>query len=487
MKLYKGKAVKPYKWNKESLGNVSAKKDAALEQLNYWDSLERLGSLSEEDRRSQRTARDEFSHCAILEEISWRQKSRALWLKEGDNNTKFFHRMANARRRGNFISSLTVRGVRMDKEEELKEGIRSYFKSMFEETPVRRPAVDSGLFKTLDLLDNETLEGPFSKEEVFEDLHTQNTVFRSLNATFLVLIPKKAGASDVQDFRLISLVGRLYKIIAKVLANRLKRVMGKVVSNSQNAFVGVFSSLIARAEEKGFIRGFKVMGRSGEGIYVSHLLFADDTLLFCEDNRDQLEFWKRKIQEEIGYLEKQYLSKEARLTLIKSTLSNLPIYFMSLFVIPKKVRLRLERIQREFLWGDLEERRKIHLRFPLERESFWRKVIVGKFGEEEGGWTIRKWLTFEGDKEVEAGVGRFKKGRIPKFGRSRGRESLMSNHIIAVWGKFLTVDMLMKRGWSMVNRCSLCKDNKESADHILIHCDKTRELWTLLLSSFGLV
>ena len=45
--------------------------------------------------------------------------------------------------------------------------------------------------------------------------------------------------------------------------------------------------------------------------------------------------------------------------------------------------------------------------------------------------------------------------------------------------------MLMRRGWSTVNRCSLCKENKESADHILIHCGKTRELWTLLLSSFG--
>ena len=39
----------------------------------------------------------------------------------------------------------------------------------------------------------------------------------------------------------------------------------------------------------------------------------------------------------------------------------------------------------------------------------------------------------------------------------------------------------------MVNRCSLCKDNEESADHILIHCGKTRELWTLLLSSFSLL
>ena len=67
-------ALKYYlkRWNKETLGNVSTRKDAALEKLNYWDSLERFGSLSEEDRSSQRIVRDEFSHCAILEEISLR-------------------------------------------------------------------------------------------------------------------------------------------------------------------------------------------------------------------------------------------------------------------------------------------------------------------------------------------------------------------------------------------------------------------------------
>ena len=111
--------------------------------------------------------------------------------------------------------------------------------------------------------------------------------------------------------------------------------------------------------------------------------------------------------------EKQYLSKGRRLTLIKCTLSNLLIYFMLLFVIQRKVRIGLEIIQREFLWGDMEERRKIHLaswsvickdkkhgglglrhleglnqallgtwlwRFSLERESFWRRVIRGKLG-----------------------------------------------------------------------------------------------------------
>ncbi|WJZ81860.1 hypothetical protein VitviT2T_001675 [Vitis vinifera] len=53
----------------------------------------------------------------------------------------------------------------------------------------------------------------------------------------MVLTPKKGGAEDLKDFRPISLVGSLYKLLAKVLANRLKKVMGKLVSKSQNAFV----------------------------------------------------------------------------------------------------------------------------------------------------------------------------------------------------------------------------------------------------------
>ena len=51
------------------------------------------------------------------------------------------------------------------------------------------------------------------------------------------MIPKKADAIEVKDFRPISLVGSVYKIIAKVLANRLRLVLEKIVSDSQNAFV----------------------------------------------------------------------------------------------------------------------------------------------------------------------------------------------------------------------------------------------------------
>ena len=60
---------------------------------------------------------------------------------------------------------------------------------------------------------------------------------KSLNTTFLVLAPKKGGADDLRDYRPISLEERLYKLLAKVLANRLKKVVGKVVSSSQNTFV----------------------------------------------------------------------------------------------------------------------------------------------------------------------------------------------------------------------------------------------------------
>ena len=53
----------------------------------------------------------------------------------------------------------------------------------------------------------------------------------------MVLIPKKSGVEDLGDFRPISLLGGLYKLLVKVLANRLKKVIGKVVYTAQNAFV----------------------------------------------------------------------------------------------------------------------------------------------------------------------------------------------------------------------------------------------------------
>ena len=71
----------------------------------------------------------------------------------------------------------------------------------------------------------------------FKEFHKQGRFVRSRNATFLVLVPKKRNVKDLKDLRSISLVGGLYKILAKVLANRIKRVLGQVISLVQLAFV----------------------------------------------------------------------------------------------------------------------------------------------------------------------------------------------------------------------------------------------------------
>ena len=55
---------------------------------------------------------------------------------------------------------------------------------------------------------------------VFEEFYLHSKFEKSHNATFLVLVPKKNDASNIQDFRPISLVESVYKILAKVLANR---------------------------------------------------------------------------------------------------------------------------------------------------------------------------------------------------------------------------------------------------------------------------
>ena len=111
------------------------------------------------------------------------------------------------------------------------------------------PFREDEVFIALNEMDGDKAPGPdgfslafwqafkhFVKSEIMEmsrEFYANESFIKSLNATFVVLIPKKGDA----DLRPISHLGSLYKILAKVLANRLKKVVGKVVSEAQNAFV----------------------------------------------------------------------------------------------------------------------------------------------------------------------------------------------------------------------------------------------------------
>ena len=50
----------------------------------------------------------------------------------------------------------------------------------------------------------------------------------------------------------------------------------------------VFSKMMKRVEGAGLLRGFRADGRRGRGVCVSHLLFTDDTILFCDADKEQI-------------------------------------------------------------------------------------------------------------------------------------------------------------------------------------------------------
>jgi hypothetical protein len=188
------------------------------------------------------------------------------------------------------------------------------------------------------------------------------------------------------------------------------------------------SRMISKAVAGGFLSGFQVGSRDTDSVHVSHLLFADDTLIFSSANPAHIfnlhllftwfeaisglkinfnksemapvgtvpaldslaailgcktvqlpmsylgpplganfkskSIWNpilEKMERKLSGWQYMYLSKGGRVTLIKSTLSSLPTYYLSLFPILKSVALRIDKIQKDFLWGRLGEGKKFHL------------------------------------------------------------------------------------------------------------------------------
>jgi hypothetical protein len=189
-----------------------------------------------------------------------------------------------------------------------------------------------------------------------------------------------------------------------------------------------FSRMISVIYSRGLISGFSMGTRDHDRVEVSHLLFADDTLVFCGADASQISYmgaflvcfeavsglkvnltksslvpvgslddvdqlarslgcgtvdlplkylglplgasFKLKViwrdledlmARRLAPWKRTYLSKGGRVALIKSTLSNLLTYLLSLFPIPADVTKRIEKIQWDFLWGGLNDEVKLDL------------------------------------------------------------------------------------------------------------------------------
>ena len=205
----------------------------------------------------------------------------------------------------------------------------------------------------------------------------------------------------------------------------------------------VLDALSRRVVIGGFRSGCSIRGGRRPNLKISHLFFADDTVVLCEANKDHLThsswilFWfevasdlrinldkseiipvgmveeideltaelgckvgllpsqylglplealsmwdgvEEKMRRRLALWKRKYISKGGRITFIKSTLASMPIYHMSLFRMPKIVARRLEKVQRDFLWGGGNLERKAHL-------VKWEVVCADK---NKGGLGLRK-------------------------------------------------------------------------------------------------
>ncbi|RVX15528.1 hypothetical protein CK203_009184 [Vitis vinifera] len=188
-------------WNREVFGHLEDNKRAALQQVDYWDGVESERSLSLEETELKKEAKESYQKWVMLEESHWRQLSREVWLKEGDKNTGFFHRMANAHRNNNTRLSEDV-GWKAD-----IEGIQLNRISQQEAKSLEIPFSENEIHSALMEMSGDKAPGPdgftmafwqssweFVKEEIlemFKEFHEQGSFLKSLNNTFLVLIPKK--------------------------------------------------------------------------------------------------------------------------------------------------------------------------------------------------------------------------------------------------------------------------------------------------------
>jgi len=99
--------------------------------------------------------------------------------------------------------------------------------------------------------------------QMVDEFYRTNLLPPGINSSFVTLIPKVKGANKLHDFRPISLVGSLYKIISKLLASRVKQVMSEVISDHQNTFIKgrqILDSVLIANEAINFMKKKKGKG-----------------------------------------------------------------------------------------------------------------------------------------------------------------------------------------------------------------------------------
>eukprot|EP00253_Pinus_taeda_P035966 PITA_35966 len=220
----------------------------------------------------------DFHKASREEEELWRQKSRALWLQAGDKNTRFFHKQAEARKKFKSVKEIHHQNVVVKEFEEIKRAAHSHFKDLYSapddppmdpqdypmnmipqcvQDPINSmltaPISMNELKNALDSMEPNKAPGPdgfpvrfylscwaIIKNDLLRMVKKSQSCTKiggGINSAFLALIPKEKGAVDFSRFRPISLCNTSYKLITKIIANHLKKILAAIILENQGGFI----------------------------------------------------------------------------------------------------------------------------------------------------------------------------------------------------------------------------------------------------------
>lgn len=145
-----------------------------LNELADLDYNEAEGGLDSDGKEKRNKLRVELANRMLWEAISWKKKVREKWLMEGDKNSKYFHCLANYRRRINYVEDILVNGDSVTGNEAMREAAKKHFQLLYKEEFYNMPKIDNICFNRIGESDQVYLESEFNEEEIFACLKDCN-------------------------------------------------------------------------------------------------------------------------------------------------------------------------------------------------------------------------------------------------------------------------------------------------------------------------